>query len=253
VKEVSQPSEDLLRKLRALKAKADDPSVTEAESLAYAAKVAELLAQHGLEEAQLVVEEQTGIGHEDYISSINNWSTSPHRRMLAVAVCELYMVDVLISTYKDVPWTLVGRKHNIFMVKEMTDYLIKTTIRLSNLHGRANPGSNVISFRRGCFLRLTERLSAMRDEKEAKRPQYTSQGQPRNLPALYENERKLTDGYIKKHFPDTVEGKYGPRLGRDYGEDAWAGYKAADAIGLDQQVGGGRSNHLLGNPRKNKT
>jgi hypothetical protein len=41
---VSKPSEDLLRKLRGLKAKAEDPGVTEAESLAYATKVAELLA-----------------------------------------------------------------------------------------------------------------------------------------------------------------------------------------------------------------
>jgi hypothetical protein len=167
--------------------------------------------------------------------------------MLATAVCELYMVEPLITTHNDVPWTLIGRKHNIIMVKEMTDYLIKTTIRLSNDYGRANRGSNKTSFRRGCFMRLSERLDAMLFAQARKRAQYTPQGQPRNLPALYETEQKLANEYIKKHFPSV--GSYTPRMGADYGADVQAGYKAGGDIGLDQQVSG-RSIHLLGSPKR---
>jgi hypothetical protein len=232
--------EALLRKIRALKAKAEDKGTTEAESLAFAAKVAELLAQHGLEEAQLSVEEQTGVSHEDYVS---DWNTSPYRRALAIAVCRLYMVSPLIRSKKGSPWTLVGRQHNIIMVKEMAAYLIKTTIRLSNAYGKINP-KGVVDFRRGCFKRLTERVLELREEQARKAaPEYTPQGNPGNLPALYRNETQLAAAYISQHYGKT--GTYKQRSGK-YGADAIAGRAAGDSISFNTQVGGGRSNHLLG-------
>ena len=48
---------------------------------------------HGLEEAQLSVEQQEQIGHE--IEVIKNWNASASRQVLAWAVCRLYMVHAL--------------------------------------------------------------------------------------------------------------------------------------------------------------
>jgi Protein of unknown function (DUF2786) len=239
-------TQDLLRKIKALRAKADDASTTEAESLAFASKVAELLAQHGLEEAQLDVNEQEEqIGHEDYIS---NWNSSPARRKLAIAVCTLYFVKPLIRTKKGAPWSLIGRKHNIAMAKDMTAYLIKTTIRLSNAYGREHPLGNVIDFRRGCFQRLSERIMEMYWEQARKdAPKYNAKGNPENLPALYKSENDLLTAYLRQAFPHT--GVYRGKAIKQ-GSSAWAGRQAGDNISLNQQVGGGRSNHLLGRPKK---
>lgn len=238
----SPKTQDLLRKIRALKAKADDKSTTEAESLAFAAKVAQLLAEYGLEQAQLDVgtQEETPIGHEDYVS---NWNSSPARRVLAMAVCKLYNVKPLIRSAPGQPWTLVGRKHNIVMVKDMTAYLIKTTLRLSNDFGKTTPGGNVIDFRRGCFKRLAERLYEMYDQiAQAEAPKYTATNNPGNLPALYMSERKQLNAYVDSRWKT---GTLRPQRIRQ-GYSAMAGRSAANTISLNQQLNGGRSNHLIG-------
>jgi Protein of unknown function (DUF2786) len=232
----------LLDKIRKLKAKADDPSTTEAESLAFAAKVAELLAQHGLEEAQLKVEDQEEVGHEDYVA---NWNASPARRVLVIAICKLYFVKPLVRSQKGKPWVLIGRKHNIVMVKEMSEYLIKTTLRLSNAYGKTTPGANVIDFRRGCFKRLSERLVDLYDQQaKAAMPQWTPTGNPGNLPALYGHEGKLATAYMQRVFPNV--GTLRPQRVKQ-GWDAMAGRAAGDKISLNRQVGGGgSSSYLLG-------
>lgn len=232
----------LLDKIRKLKAKADDASTTEEESLAFAAKVAELLAQHGLEEAQLATEDQEQLEHEDHVS---NWNSSPARRVLVIAICKLYMVTPLVRSAKGQPWTLVGRKHNIFMVKEMSTYLIKTTIRLSNQYGRDFPEGDVIDFRRGCFKRLSERIIEMHWQSvRAAQPVYTPQGNPGNLPALIENEFDLMRGYIQQKFGKL--GKLRKQRVRMTTLSGLAGHAAGDKISLNQQVGSGKSNHLIG-------
>lgn len=233
----------VLRKIRALRAKAEDRSVTEAESLSYAAKVAELLAQYQLEEAQLDVgaeKESTPIEHDDYVS---NWNSSPARRVLAIAVCRLYNVSPLIRSGKGQPWTLVGRKHNIIMAKDMTAYLIKTTLRLSNEWGRVNPLGQVIDFRRGCFKRLAERLGELYVQTaKSEAPKYHANNNPGNLPALYQTEKKLMDAYINMRWK--------PRAMRPQsikqGWSAMSGRQAGDGISLNKQVGsGGNGNGFL--------
>jgi len=236
--------DDLLRKIRALKAKAEDPSVSEAEAMLFTAKVAELLAKHGLEEAQLKVEDQAGLGHEQ--TNEKMWNASPARRALVLAVCTLYMVKTLrySSGAMKGTWILIGRPHNIIMVKEMSEYLIKTVLRLSNEYGRKNKGANVIDFRRGCFLRVAERLYELqRQQARSAEPVYTPTGNPGNLPALYKNEMELAQAYLRQHWPNA-----GASKGRaiKQGWDAMAGRAAGDSISLSRQVGGGRSNHLIG-------
>jgi uncharacterized protein DUF2786 len=231
----------LLEKIRKLKAKADDPGTTEEESMAFAAKVAELLAEHGLEEAQLEIKDQDGLTHEDQLV---NWSASPWRRSLVCAICALYMVTPL-TAQKGKKWTLVGRPANIIMVKEMATYLIKTTLRLSNQYGKEHPGAHVIDFRRGCFSRLTQRILELKRQQAAQAaPQYSPSGNPQNLPALYTNETNLMNMYITATWGKVKASRSGKL--RFQGADAYAGMQAGDSISLNQQIGGGRSNHLIG-------
>jgi uncharacterized protein DUF2786 len=233
----------LLEKIRKLKAKADDESTTEAESLAFAAKVAELLAQHGLEESQLRVEDQEQTSHQAAV--MRNWDASPARRTMAWAACRLYMVYAIRHTAPKGQWTLIGKKHNITMTIDMVKYLVDAVIRLSREYKRGNPGANEIDFRRGAFVRVAERLEELRKQQtQAAQPAYTPQGNPGNLPALYLNERQLGASYAANvlHI-NVVSGK---GRGIKQGWDAAAGRAAGDSISLNRQVGGGSSRHLIG-------
>jgi hypothetical protein len=236
-------TDDLLRKIRALKAKAEGAGTTEAEAMVFTAKVAEMLTKHGLEEAQLRVEDQLQMGHEAFE---RHWNASPARHVLVVAVCRLYLVHTIRYTKGSGKgtWILIGRKHNIIMVREMAEYLIKTVLRLSNQHGDET-GGDVVDFRRGCFMRLAERLEEMRRKQaQAAVPQYnTATGNPGNLPALYKSELDLARAYVVQHWGEPV----GPVRAANVkqGWDAMAGRAAADRISLHQQVADGHSDHLL--------
>ena len=229
----------LLRKIRALRAKAESSGTTEAESAAFAAKAAEMLAAHGLEEAQLAVDEQTGIGHE---SGPVDWSDSPARRLMASAVCRLYGVKPLIVVRKSTPWTLIGRKGNVVMAVEMTACLIKATKRLSSEWGRANRGGNTIDFRRGCFQRLSERLVELRKrQEESEAPVYSPSGNPGNLPALFQQEKSLITAYKNAHFRTRRISMSAGRIG----DAAQEGRRAGDGVSLHRQVSGGGGGGLL--------
>jgi hypothetical protein len=243
----SPKMQDLLRKICALKAKADDPSVTEAESLAFAAKVAQLLAQHQLEESHLDVGEKESdpIGHQDFKSnsddSLSHWSTSPARRLMVFAVCKLYNVKTLRFGAKD--WTLIGRKHNIIMAKDMTDYLIKTTLRLSNDWFRMNPYGDKTDFKRGCFKRIAERLHDMwLETAKSEQPVYHGNN-PGNLPALYLQE----DSKLRMYIDDRWRTRTSRAARIKQGVSAIAGRAAGNTVSLHRQMGSSaRSNYMIG-------
>jgi hypothetical protein len=231
----------LLRTIRALRAKAEGTN-NEAEAAAFAAKVAEMLAQYGLEESQLDVQEQSEIGHEYDVAK--EWSTSPARRILANSVCRLYSVRCIMPGNKGGKWTIIGRKHNIVMAKEMMTYLVKTTVRLSGQWRKENfmPHSEAIDFRRGCFERLAQRLTDLRHEQHRRAaPVFNSSGNPQNLPALYMKESDLVNGYMKANFQfRSSKVKAGGR-----GVGAADGRRAADRVSLSPQVGGGSGGGFL--------
>jgi hypothetical protein len=233
---------DIMRRIRALKIQAEDKGTTEAEALTFANKVSELLAKYNLEEAQLDLKHQEDIGHEDYAS---NWNASPARRALAIAVCRLYYVKPLIRRKKGQPWSLVGRKHNIIEAKDMTEYLIRTTLRLGSQWGRVNPGEDIVDFKRGCFARLIERITEMYlAQASSTSPVWKPSGNPGNLPALYRNEEKLMADYVHRVWPHA--GIHRAKIIERTGA-AIAGRAAGDKISLSRQVSGNNS-HLL--PKK---
>jgi len=222
----------VLRVIRALKAKAEGTN-NEAEAAAFAAKAAEMMAQYGLEEAQLSVEEQSGIEKDEFN---DGWSISPARKHLASAVCRLYMVRPILTGHKN--WTLVGRKHNIVMCREMMEYLVNTTQRLSSQWKRENGATEGqrTDFKRGCFVRLTERIGELRKQQEqAAQPKFNAKGNPENLPALYQQEKSLVDRQVAVFFPNLGKSR---RSTVHMGAAASHGYAAGGSVSLNRQVGG---------------
>lgn len=226
----------LARKIRALMAKANDKSVTEAEAAAYAAKVQELLVKNGLSMSDVKKDDEVergDVGRQEFAEA---WK-SPSRKQLLRAVCRFYMCEAIGPAYKGGAWNIVGRPHNVAVAVEMTDYLIKTTVRLSNQWARAEPMRNAIDFRKGCMARLCERLNEMRAEQAQQKAEYRPDGNPGNLPALFVSERTAIGLFIKRAMPNVRYTSARPIRGGADGMSA--GRSAAAGISLHSQVGGG--------------
>jgi hypothetical protein len=229
----------LARKIRALMAKANDKGVTEAEAASYAAKVQELLVKNGLSMSDVKEPdvERGDVEMQEQDEKKRKW-TSPSRRALLRSVCRFYMceaINVIGTKY----WKIIGRPHNVEVAVSMTDYLIRTTIRVSNEWGRANIGSNVIDFRKGCMGRLAERLDEMRRQKTLVEKPVWKGSNPGNLPALFLSEQKLVENYMKER----MNIKYKPQRPIRAGAAGFeAGRVAGSGMSLHGQVrhGGGR-------------
>lgn len=231
----------LARKIRALMAKANDPSVTEHEAASYAAKVQELLVKNGLAMADVRKDDETEKGEIGLQRFKEVWK-SPARKALLRAVCRYYMCEAVSPGRSGMDWTIIGRPHNVVVAIEMTDYLINTTIRLSNAYGRANIGANKIDFRRGCMLRLAERLIHELVAQRSQKQEYKSDGNPGNLPALFVSEEKQVKQFM--HSKMDIQYKAGRSIKQ--GSDAERGREAANGIGLNRQVGGGAGRLAIG-------
>lgn len=228
----------LVAKIRKLMAKANDPSVTEAEASAFAAKVQQMLLENGLALGDIKSaspdEQREQVGEEQH--SFKRWN-SPHRRGLLDAVCAYYMCSVLYWRKTGI-LKIIGKPQNVAVAASMTDYLIETVVRMSTRYGRENPGSNIIDFRRGAMLRLRERLDAARRamKEEANR----AKSNTGNLPVLFVNESALVAEYTKnKYKVRTVKARP-----IKHGSDARAGRAAAEGISLHPQVGGSKGGGL---------
>lgn len=228
-----QAESPLLKRIRALMAMANDKSTTEAEAALFAAKVQELLATHGLQMADVRAVNEESVGLQDHAQT--KWK-SPARRKLLIAVCRYYMCDVLSPADKYDTWTFVGRPANVTVAIEMVDYLIKTVVRLSNEYGKANgrKQKHVIDFRRGAMVRLAQRLAILRAEALEKKPEWHGTN-PGNLPALFASE----DALIEKATEHMALKANKPRALK-IGLDALHGIRAANDIGLHEQVTGPR-------------
>lgn len=234
----------LARKIRALMAKANDKGVTEAEAATYAAKVQELLVKNGLSMSDVKEPdiERGDVEMQKQDEKKRRW-TSPSRRALLRSVCRFYMCEAIGPARGQTDWKIIGRPHNVEVAVSMTDYLIKTTIRLSNEWGRANVGENIIDFRKGCMVRLMERLDEMRRQKtEGEKPQWNGSN-PGNLPALFVSERKLVENYMqqKMHVKWTKQ-----RPIKAGAAGFAAGRAAGSAMSLHGQVGKGGGRLMIG-------
>jgi hypothetical protein len=229
----------LAKKIRALMAKANDPGVGEHEASAFMNKVQELLVKNGLSMSDVKeadVERGDVEGHK-YPSSL--WK-SPSRRSLLRMVCRFYMCEAIGPGPRSTTWHIIGRKHNVEVAVSMTEYLVQTTVRLSNAWGRQNIGANVIDFRKGCMLRLEERLHEKMTQAKAEKPVWNG-ANPGNLPALFVGEKQLIENY-KKAKMNIKYGKARPIKAGYHGLEA--GRAAGGGISLQGQVGAGQAGRL---------
>lgn len=228
----------LLRKIRLLMAKANDRSIGEAEATAFAEKVQELLLENGLnasdvdlsagnKPAEQVQEHEQHRGGKDFLKS-------PARRVLLAAVCKFYMCSYLRWGSERV--VIIGKKSNAEVAASMMGYLLDVTIRLSNTY--ASRQTERVDYRRGCMMRLAERLNEMAAERE--RAALNQKGN--TLPVLFKNEGALVQEYLKN--------RGGVRIGRaarvKHGVHAMAGRAAADRVSLSPQVGQGAAARQIG-------
>jgi hypothetical protein len=236
---MSTQQDSLIKKIRALRAKANDKSVTEAEAALFAAKVQELLAAHGLSITDLGSDqvEEEKIGGQSH-----KWDGSPARQVMFRSVCLFYMCTAVGPGRKGDPWTIVGRPTNVMVALDMFDYLLKTVIRMSNEYARLNPGANKIDWRRGCMTRLAERLREMHAAEKAKPQERRVGGGAANLPALVVDEGRA----VKSWMSANMHTQPGRATSIKHGADAARGRSAADGISLHRQVGGGSGRLMIG-------
>lgn len=226
----------LIDRIQKLMAKANDPSVTEAEAAAFAGKVQELLLLNNLEIRDIDIgTEGADIKITEQEFDYKKWN-SPHRRGLLNTVCAYYMCTVLHWT-RQKKLRIIGKPQNVEVALSMTDYLLKTVIRLSTQYGKAHPGANIIDFRRGAMLRLRRRIN---DEKEAMERRARSSN-PDNLPVLFAGESAQVAAYVKAQYNVRPSRARAVKTGLD----ALAGMRAADGISLRPQVGGGAGQRML--------
>lgn len=224
----------LARKIRAMMAKANDPGVGEAEAASFMAKVQELLVKNGLSMADVKQDDEVERGEVGGQTFAEAWK-SPSRKNLLRAVCRYYMCEAVSPGRSGGSWTIIGRPHNVAVAVSMTDYLIKTTIRLSNEYAKGRPDRNRIDFRKGCMGRLCERLYDMLAATKAAKQEWKGTN-PGNLPALFQAEHVLVKDWKKTNM-ETVTIKSRPIKANV--TDAQAGRSAGSGISLHPQVGAG--------------
>lgn len=227
----------LLRKIRLLMAKAQG-TTNEHEAATFAAKVQELLLQNGLSASDIKTDapaQGEQVQEHEQERKGRDFLKSPARRVLLSAVCKFYMCSYLRWGSERV--VLIGKKSNAEVAASMMNYLLDVVVRLSNQY--ATRQTDRVDYRRGCMLRLAERLHQMTEERERAAAQPSTGN---SLPVLFVNESALVKTYLAN--------RGGVRVGRaakvKHGLHAMAGRRAADGISLAPQVRQGTTQRKLG-------
>lgn len=224
---------DRIAKLMA-KAKGTD---NEHEAALFAAKAAEMLAEHNLTEEMLRSRdsdrEQGPIGGYDFTTRCpDRW-----RELILQGCAKLYYCELIKMNIAGAKYRLYGREHNYIVAKLMAEYLFATVKRMAREY---SPGKVEQSdFRRGAGLRLYERLLEL--HKAQLGP--VSPSNPGNLPALINHEIIAVDDYIASALGKLRTSKAKPMK---MGFGAMAGRSAADKIGLNTQVKETRASRMIG-------
>lgn len=222
----------IMRKIRLLMAKAQGTN-NEHEAAAFAAKVQDLLLEHGLAVSDIGTADphapRERVGEHATPGDGKNFLKSPARKALLFAVCKFYMCQYLRWGSHRV--VIVGKKSNAEVAASMMQYLLDQTVSLSNRYGRDHglTTAAVTDFRRGCMLRLCDRLDKLRYERElaAKTPT----GNTGNLPALFVDETEQVKAYMS-----TLKVRVGRPMNIKQGQHAMAGRSAAERISLAPQA-----------------
>lgn len=230
--------EKIIDKVRKLMAKANDPSVTESEAMAYAAKAQKMLEEHNLSLLDITdVEAIEGVGALKWDPK---YGSRAWRRLIAISAARVYMCQlVLTQVYASVRggknewrpgYMLVGRKVSVDVAKSMIDYLLATGFRLSKNYSSVEKDRR--SFEEGYGIRISQRLDEM--FKASAGPSSDGSG----LPALYKNELEAAANWIKDSIPGAKTKDVALTTKNHHGR---AGFDAANSVSLGAQMEGGSS------------
>lgn len=224
----------LLDTIAKLKAKAEGTN-NEAEAALFAAKVAELLAKHNLDEAMLrsrdAEREQGPLGKHPFGQRVPDaW-----RERILIGVAKLYQCQTMFyrkgKAVDQWSWQIVGREHNAIVAKAMAEYLFATVKRMAREYSPISREQK--DYRKGAGDRLYSRLYAMA---EAQREPASSSGDGTALMVITE------DKAISDYLGDIAQSK---GKGHKYGEASYDGYEEAGRIGLHTQVKETRAERML--------
>lgn len=212
--------EDVIRKIRALLAKAES-TFSEAEALACAAKAKQLMAKHEVSEED-VSDERIGSVHNHKRIS-DTW-----RQWLAVSTARWFNCAVIREEFErtnrsgdkvsEIGLVYIGRKSDALVAQLMTDHFVATVSRLANEYCKKDKARGQNEWRKyakGCALRLAQRI--------------------------YELSKKQTDNrqleLVEQHLAKMAlrEGRKGGSITLA-GDAALAGHRAAENIGLNLQA-----------------
>lgn len=233
---MSPETEALLDTIAKLEAKAKG-TTNPHEAEVFAAKVAELLAKHNLNEAMLrsrdASREQGPIGRHNFGQRVPDaW-----RENILHGVARVYFCRLTFGVKRGKPdpwdWRFNGREHNAIVAMAMAEYLFATVKRMAREH---SPISSVQkNFRKGASDRLYKRLYEMA---EAQRTESDGVGDGSGTAlmiitedkaiAVFLGEVKMFKGKTHRHGAGSVEG-----------------WEQAGKISLNTQVAETRNERLL--------
>lgn len=242
-------SEDIMRKIAALMAKANGTE-NEHEAAAFAAKAHAMLAEHNLSLTDVLKYGAAKAGDAVGKTPHSNKYVGGWRSSLMNSVAAYYFCKLVISHEYDAAtgknrkcFLLIGKTHNVAVAVSMFDYLEKTTVRLGREWMRSDAGSRSeqLNFEKGCGLRIAARLDRLRYE-AAELAKAAPQGPSGGLPALYNQEAAAIQAFVEANMQ---LGKAHASKMRLQGRGAIAGRAAGDGVGLHTQVGADRQRNKL--------
>lgn len=243
--------EDVIEKIRKLLAHSAG-GVSEEEAAAYIAKAHDLLSKHNLELSQVDFADgeymPIDFGYmldDDYYDA--PWRKSVYSAAAAYSFCTYLSAKRKVRGRRSKKertigvHTFVGRKSNAIGAKIMADYVFEVSERLSREAIKRESARDPdrarafgIAFKRGCAMRLAERLRELRR---------TSLNQP-GIPAIYEGEGSLAQQFIADNFGKTKTKALTTKYKIDDG--FVAGTIAAEDVQIGQQISNERAGEIDG-------
>jgi hypothetical protein len=226
--------EDIIRKVQKLLALAQSPN--EHEAAAAAAKAQEILAEHGLEMAQIRQNSSTPSAYEPRTKdALDSSAMYAYQRDLMSAVarnnfCRHLIVEQprqrgkvrrIVKVH-----VLIGSKVNVTVAAAIYDYLVTTMDRLLPWQGMEKRGKNALLWLAGCGDRLETRLDQQRRDQEqahAARQEPTVHG-GNQLVVLHTSEDDLNNDFLYGYEPGTTAARRAER------EAMWAARATTVAV-----------------------
>lgn len=221
---------DVLRRVRALLAQAEDPACTPEEAAAFSAKAEALIARHAVDEALLEAREHRGRPTTRLLEHPAPYAKP--KGMLLAGIAAAYGCRVLSG--RDEGLTVIGFRADIDAVE-----MLFTSLLVQGAHGcTSGDRSYRTSYWYGFASRVGQRVQELRDRSvaEAEREGSGSEG---GAALVLADRSDAVDRFTREEFPFTRPGRPGRPTSRD-------GLIAGDASGRRADVGGHR---LGGRPR----